>query len=109
MKLFIVESPGKIKKIQGFLGPSYNVMASVGHVRDLPEHDFGVVRQEKKKFEPSGFKCSCGKDLIRRKGTSQKTGKDSDFFACSGFKMGCKATFDPKEDGSPDFDKKKKA
>ena len=68
------------------------------------------VRQEKKKLEPSGFKCpDCGKGLIRRKGTSQKTGKDYDFFACSGFKVGCKATFDPKEDGSPDFDKKKKS
>lgn len=42
MKLFIVESPGKVKKIQGFLGPSWNVVASVGHVRDLPERTMGV-------------------------------------------------------------------
>ncbi|MBO4794238.1 MAG: type I DNA topoisomerase [Deltaproteobacteria bacterium] len=42
MKLFVVESPGKVKKIQGFLGPSWKVMASVGHVRDLPIKDIGV-------------------------------------------------------------------
>ena len=42
MKLFIVESPGKVKKIQGFLGPSWKVVASVGHVRDLPERTIGV-------------------------------------------------------------------
>ena len=36
MKLFIVESPGKVKKIQGFLGSDWKVAASVGHVRDLP-------------------------------------------------------------------------
>ena len=42
MKLFIVESPGKVKKIQGFLGPDWKVAASVGHVRDLPERELGV-------------------------------------------------------------------
>ncbi|MGE4293555.1 MAG: type IA DNA topoisomerase, partial [Desulfovibrio sp.] len=40
--LLIVESPGKVKKIQAILGDSWNVMASVGHVRDLPVHDLGV-------------------------------------------------------------------
>ena len=34
-KLVIVESPAKAKKIN-FLGSDYKVMASVGHVRDLP-------------------------------------------------------------------------
>ena len=33
--LVIVESPAKAKKIAGYLGPDYTVMASVGHVRDL--------------------------------------------------------------------------
>ena len=36
MKLVIVESPNKVKKIRGFLGPDYRVAASFGHVRDLP-------------------------------------------------------------------------
>ncbi len=34
--LVIVESPAKAKKISGFLGPNYQVLASMGHVRDLP-------------------------------------------------------------------------
>lgn len=35
--LVIVESPAKAKKISGFLGNAYEVRASMGHVRDLPE------------------------------------------------------------------------
>ena len=34
--LVIVESPAKAKKISGYLGKDYKVMASMGHVRDLP-------------------------------------------------------------------------
>ena len=40
--LFIVESPGKTKKIAGFLGPGFIVNASFGHLRDLPPKDMGV-------------------------------------------------------------------
>ena len=43
MKLLIVESPGKVKKIQSFLGPEFRVMASVGHVRDLPDKEMGLA------------------------------------------------------------------
>ena len=35
--LVIVESPAKAKTIQGYLGPAYDVEASVGHIRDLPK------------------------------------------------------------------------
>ena len=34
--LVIVESPAKAKTIAGYLGNDYTVMASVGHIRDLP-------------------------------------------------------------------------
>ena len=40
--LFIVESPGKIKKISGFLGKNYVVKASVGHFRDLDPKSMSI-------------------------------------------------------------------
>ncbi|MCI5751154.1 MAG: type I DNA topoisomerase [Oscillospiraceae bacterium] len=47
-KLVILESPGKVKTVQKYLGSDYKVVASMGHIRDLPkskmsidfEHDF---------------------------------------------------------------------
>ena len=41
-KLVIVESPAKAKTIQKYLGKGYEVMASMGHVRDLPKSRLGV-------------------------------------------------------------------
>jgi DNA topoisomerase-1 len=40
--LVIVESPTKAKALQGFLGRGYRVLASMGHVRDLPLKELGV-------------------------------------------------------------------
>jgi DNA topoisomerase-1 len=40
--LVIVESPAKARTIGRILGKDYEVMASIGHVRDLPKKDFGV-------------------------------------------------------------------
>jgi DNA topoisomerase-1 len=40
--LVIVESPGKIKKIKSYLGSDYNVMASVGHIRDLTKDSISI-------------------------------------------------------------------
>jgi len=45
MDVVIVESPAKAKTINKYLGPGYEVLASYGHVRDLPSKD-GSVRPE---------------------------------------------------------------
>jgi len=51
MRLIIVESPAKCSKIQGFLGPGYKVIASMGHIRGLvPDLDSVGIQ---KNFEPT--------------------------------------------------------
>lgn len=47
--LVIVESPAKAKKIAGYLGPDYEVLASVGHVRDLVAKKSDLPVEERKK------------------------------------------------------------
>ena len=42
MDLIIVESPHKAKTISKYLGKQYMVMASGGHISDLPEHRMGI-------------------------------------------------------------------
>ncbi|NOZ22991.1 MAG: type I DNA topoisomerase [Planctomycetes bacterium] len=49
--LVIVESPAKAKTINRYLGPAYTVMASMGHVRDLPQRRMGVDIE--KGFDPT--------------------------------------------------------
>lgn len=48
--LVIVESPAKAKTIKQYLGKSYNVVASMGHIRDLPKSQMGVDLEHN--FEP---------------------------------------------------------
>lgn len=50
MKLMIIESPGKIKKLSAILGSGWKIAASVGHVRDLPLREMGV---EAPNFKPA--------------------------------------------------------
>ncbi|MFA6161255.1 MAG: type I DNA topoisomerase [Patescibacteria group bacterium] len=50
MKLVIVESPTKAKTISKFLGKDYKIVASVGHIRDLPKSKLGVDVENN--FEP---------------------------------------------------------
>ncbi len=51
--LFVVESPAKCSKIQGFLGPGWKVIATMGHIRALQEEleAIGIDRNFEAKFE----------------------------------------------------------
>ena len=62
-KLLIVESPSKVKPIQKYLGNGYKVMASVGHVRDLPKSKLGVDID--KGFKPQYINMPDKKDVIK--------------------------------------------
>ncbi len=59
--LIIVESPEKAKTIQKFLGSGYDVVASKGHVRDLPEKRLSV--DIKKNFKPA-YEIIKGKEKL---------------------------------------------
>ena len=51
MKLVIVESPAKCKKIQGYLGKDFIVMSSKGHFRDLEKKKLGIDIEDN--FKPT--------------------------------------------------------
>jgi DNA topoisomerase-1 len=50
-ELIIVESPAKARTIKNFLGKDFEVIASKGHIRDLPKHSFGI-KIENGEFKP---------------------------------------------------------
>jgi len=45
-KLVIIESPAKAKSLRSYLGPDYEIAASMGHVRDLPQRRLGVAVED---------------------------------------------------------------
>ena len=63
--LVIVESPGKIKKIQSILGDNYVVTASVGHIIDLPSKEMSIDIENnfKPTYEPMHDKTKVIKEL----------------------------------------------
>ena len=63
MQVVIVESPAKAKTINKYLGKDYDVIASFGHVRDLPSKD-GSVEPEKD-FAMHFESDARGKDKIK--------------------------------------------
>ena len=62
-KLVIVESPSKIKSIKKILGRGYNVMASKGHIRDLPKSKLGVDIENG--FEPQYTNMPDKREVIK--------------------------------------------
>src|SRR5215467_1820091 len=59
--LVIVESPSKAKTINKYLGSSYKVLASVGHVKDLPKKEIGIDFDND--FEPT-YQVIPGKEKV---------------------------------------------
>ena len=62
-KLVIVESPAKAKTIQKYLGKDYDVVASMGHIRDLPKSRLGVDVEHN--FEPHYIAIKGKEEIIR--------------------------------------------
>lgn len=77
MKLMIVESPGKVKKIREILGSGWKVAASVGHVRDLPLKEMGVEAPD---FKPRYVATERGKEVLQKLMQDVKT-SDAVFLA----------------------------
>lgn len=71
--LVIVESPAKAKTIQKYLGKGYEVIASMGHIRDLPKSKLGVDVDND--FEPIYVDIKGKEDLIKE---LKKKAKKSD-------------------------------
>ena len=70
--LIIVESPAKSKTIKKFLGNSYKIEASMGHIRDLPKSQLGVDIEND--FEPKYINIRGKADLIKK---LKKAAKDA--------------------------------
>jgi len=64
MKLVIVESPTKAKTIQKYLGADVKVIASGGHVRDLPEKTFGIDVEHN--FKPEYVMVDEKKETVKK-------------------------------------------
>lgn len=62
--VIIVESPNKAKTIRQLLGSGYEVLATVGHFRDLPERELGVAVE--REFEPSYVYAPDKKDVVSK-------------------------------------------
>ncbi|HSX10415.1 MAG TPA: type I DNA topoisomerase [Chlamydiales bacterium] len=62
--LVIVESPAKIKTLKKFLGPHYIFESSIGHIRDLPQKEFGIDVEND--FEPKYVTLADKKEVIKK-------------------------------------------
>lgn len=72
--LVIVESPAKAKTIKKYLGSNYDVVASMGHIRDLPKSRLGVSVEEN--YEPTYINVRGKAELIKSlKKASKKSEK----------------------------------
>ncbi len=73
-KLIIVESPAKTKTLKGFLGSDYQVEASMGHVRDLPEKKLSIDIEND--FAPTYVIIPERKDVVAKLMTAAKNASE---------------------------------
>lgn len=74
MDLIIVESPTKANTLDRFLGKDFTVLATMGHIRDLPEKKLGV--EVEKDFAPQYVISTTKKEIIEKiKKAGEKAGK----------------------------------
>ena len=107
MKLLIVESPNKIQKIKAILGPGWDVAASVGHIRDLPEMSAGLgidkANKYKLLYEVSPDKKSvvanlkkkvaeCGKENVYLATDPDREGEAISFHLCQALGLDYRST-----------------
>ncbi|KFN91097.1 DNA topoisomerase I [Tetragenococcus muriaticus PMC-11-5] len=71
--LVIVESPAKAKTIEKYLGRNYKVVASVGHIRDLPKSKMGIDVENN--YEPYYITIRGKGDVIKDLKNMQKKQK----------------------------------
>ncbi|MBQ9209006.1 MAG: type I DNA topoisomerase [Oscillospiraceae bacterium] len=71
--LVIVESPSKAKTVQKYLGPGFEVMASMGHVRDLPKSKLGIDVDNG--FEPVYVESKDKEEVIKQLKKAAKKSK----------------------------------
>jgi len=62
--LVIVESPAKIKTLKKFLGANFFFESSIGHIRDLPQREFGIDVEHD--FEPKYVTLADKKEVIKK-------------------------------------------
>ena len=59
--LVVVESPTKVRTLKKYLGNTYNIAATVGHIKDLPSKEIGIDVENG--FKPS-YNCIPGKQKV---------------------------------------------
>src|SRR6185312_3603366 len=73
-KLIIVESPAKTKTLKGFLGSDYQIEASMGHVRDLPEKKLAIDIEND--FAPTYVIIPDRKELVAKLKTAARNASE---------------------------------
>jgi len=80
-KLLIVESPKKITTIKKFLSDEYDVIATVGHIREIPKE--GINIDIKNNFEPNYAIIKVKKDVVKK--IRQAVEKSSEVYLATDF------------------------